>query len=296
MKIYYFDHPIEDKERARILYRGDIIIYQNLEAMHRLIDFSHSLLQQWLAPYPPVTAQDYLSPETFLDASCAAQKEFRCSQTAKKLFFDVLTECGVDLTYTCYDHFPLRVVPFAKHYRGAHRAAIGHHRDTWGSNIQAQQNWWAPIYTLDKERTIALYPDYWQQALANTTNRWSFEEFLAQRERTQADRAVDYPSAPQAIEAVDESKAVKIVLKPGDVLNFSSAQLHASVRNTTDNTRYSVEMRTINTHDLDADLRYQNAAPNIDNAGEKPMYQWFKSIKKNAPLNTLLGDQLDKLK
>lgn len=73
---------------------------------------------------------------------------------------------------------------------------------------------------------------------------------------------------------------MKLVIKPGDVLNFSSAHLHASVPNTSDATRYSVEMRTINL----VDLNEKKQAPNLDNAGEKPMYSWFKNIKTNKKL------------
>lgn len=74
---------------------------------------------------------------------------------------------------------------------------------------------------------------------------------------------------------------LKVLLQPGDVLNFSSAHLHASVPNTSQATRYSVEMRTISTGNLYA----KHQAPNVDNKGKKPMYSWYKNIITNKQLS-----------
>ena len=249
--------------------------------MLELIDYTRSILRAELADLEPTIAQQHLTAEQFLQATGAAQTRFRTDVKARQLFFQVLRQCGVK-THNCYyDHFPLRVVPFSNSHTGAHRAAIGHHRDTWGSNIQCQQNWWAPIYPLTSDRTIAIYPTYWQQAIANNTHSWSFRDFLASRAQTKTERAVAYPSAPSPTAKVDESAVIKLLMEPGDVLNFASAQLHASVPNSSDATRYSVEMRTVHL----ADLRANRQAPNLDNAAIEPMYSWFKNIETKMKLN-----------
>ena len=280
MKVIYLDQPICDIQRAELLFSGHLLVYTQRQSMIHLIEFTENLLKTKLNNLDPVNAQNTLRKEPFLKATCEVQAEFRRSEKARQLFFNVLAECGVDLQTCYYDHFPLRIVPFAEQHSGAHRAAIGHHRDTWGSNIHSQQNWWAPIFSLTKERTIALYPDYWNKALANSTATWCFKEFLTERNKSQKERNINYPSAPIPVEEVDEGNVMKLVIKPGDVLNFSSAHLHASVPNTSDATRYSVEMRTINS----VDLNEKKQAPNLDNAGEKPMYSWFKNIKTNKRL------------
>jgi len=275
LKIIRLDQAIDDQQRAELLFDGHLLVYLQRSSMLELIDYTQSLLKIELAELEPSSAQHFLNPEAFLQATGAAQTRFRTDPKARQLFFQVLRECGVN-THSCYyDHFPLRVVPFSTSHTGAHRAAIGHHRDSWGSNIHSQQNWWAPIYPLSSERTIAIYPAYWQQSIANTTDSWSFKEFLAARSQSAIERRVAYPSAPTPTQIVDESAVVKLVIEPGDVLNFASAQLHASVPNTTDATRYSVEMRTVHIADLNANRR----APNLDNLAVQPMYQWFKNIE-----------------
>lgn len=283
MQVIQLDQPISDELRAQHLFNGDLLVYRQRPAMLALIDFTKHLLQQQFGDCDYTQVQNQLEQSAFLQLMGEVQSQFRRSAQARELFFEVLIECGVDTQQCYYDHFPLRVVPFASQHQGAQRAAIGHHRDTWGSNINSQQNWWAPIFELTCERTIAIYPDYWDKPLANTTASWSFTDFLAARNKTANERAVNYPSAPTPTTAVDESAVVKLVIAPGDVLNFASAQLHASVPNTTDATRFSVEMRTVNHQDMIA----SRAAPNVDNAGQKPMYQWFKNIATSAPLTTL---------
>jgi hypothetical protein len=280
VKIISLDHSISDEQRAKHLFTGDLLVYRQRTSMLALIDYTKELLQNQFGESDFTTLQNQLTSPKFLLEMGEVQSHFRQSKAARALFFDVLQECGVDISATYYDHFPLRVVPFSNQHQGAHRAAIGHHRDTWGSNINGQQNWWAPIFSLESERTIAIYPDYWNKPLANTTATWSFEDFLKTRQQTQSERQVDYPSAPMPIASVDESNVVKIVIQPGDVLNFASAHLHASVPNSTQATRFSVEMRTVNQDDLS----HSRAAPNIDNAATKPMYQWFKNIETKEPL------------
>ncbi len=285
MDIIYLDQPLTDTERAELLFAGHLLIYRSIPAMAQLIEETDQQLRRVLNGLDPVFAQHQLAPEQFLELTGQAQTTFRTSAHNRALFFQALAQCGVDLSQTCYDHFPMRIVPSRQSHQGAMTAAIGHHRDSWGSNIQSQQNWWAPIYPLESERSITFYPEYWQQPLANNTGQWRFTDYLESRNQSAAERQVAYPSAPQPIEPVDESGAVKIMLQPGDVLNFASAHLHASAVNITQATRFSVEMRTVHI----PDLHQQRQAPNVDNQGEPAMYKWFKGIEGGVPLSERLG-------
>ncbi len=280
MPIIHLQKPVSDIERAEHCFKGECLIYKNISAMHELIEYADKLLRESLNGIDPVDAQLHFSPEAFLQRTGNVQAHFRKSETVKELFFKVLEECGVDLNNTYYDHFPMRIVPFDTDYDGAECGVIGHHRDSWGSNIHSQINWWAPLYALEENRTIALYPDYWDKPIANTTATWSHKDYLEKRNEADAERQGCYPSAPTLKASVDESNLLKVMLEPGDVLSFSSAHLHASVPNTTKATRYSVEMRSINKHDLESG----RAAPNVDNAATTPMYQWFKHILSKEKL------------
>ncbi len=277
MKIIHLDKPICDKQRAELLFSSHLLIYTHSQSMIELLELTKVLLAKYFGKLDPVHAQQTLTKEQFLNAVSQAQLAFQQSNHMRQLFFNVLSECGVSLSQCYYDHFPLRVVPFKQQHAGIQRSAIGHHRDTWGSNIHCQQNWWAPIFNLTEERTIAFYPDYWEKPIANTTKTWCFEQYKKSRSLTKSGQNNIYPSAPVTTAKVDENNIVKVLLQPGEILNFSSAHLHASVPNSSNKTRYSIEMRTLNT----ADLRRKIQAPNVDNEGQKPMYSWFKNVITN---------------
>ena len=66
----------------------------------------------------------------------------------------------------------------------------------------------------------------------------------------------------------------------GTLAAFSAAHLHAGVLNTTRLTRFSVETRTVNLHDLLA----KRGAPNVDGLGERPGYQWFHRVTDGMSL------------
>ena len=139
MKIISINHSICDEQRAKHLFAGDLLVYRQLPSMLALIDFTKELLQSKFGEKDFTTVQNQLEQQQFLLDMGDVQSQFRHSAQARALFFNVLKECGVDSATTFYDHFPLRVVPFSNQHQGAQRAAIGHHRDTWGSNINSQQ-------------------------------------------------------------------------------------------------------------------------------------------------------------
>lgn len=290
MQIIHSNQSMTDEERASILFSGDLIVYRQVSAMQDLCRYTDDFLRQGLSGHDPRTVQDQFSSSDYLHKMGILQKQFRTSHTPKTHFFRALVAVGVQPLSNYWDHFPLRVVPSRPSHEGAMRAGIGHHRDTWGSNIHSQINWWAPIYPLERERTIAFYPHYWDQPIANNTDSWSFQAYLANRKATPDERAVDYPSAPSPQAPIDESGVKKIVIEPGDILCFASAHLHASVPNTTEECRFSVEMRTVS---LD-NLQQQRTAPNVDNAASTPMYKWFKRIADREPLNTALSQHENK--
>ena len=72
-----------------------------------------------------------------------------------------------------------------------------------------------------------------------------------------------------------------MVIEPGDLLCFSGAHLHASVPNTSGETRVSVELRTVSRDDL----ARGRGAPDLDGrAPATPLY-WFRSMVDGEPLN-----------
>jgi hypothetical protein len=155
---------------------------------------------------------------------------------------------------------------------------IGFHRDTWGSNVPQQTNWWATIRPLSAERTIAFYPGYWSRPIENTSADWDLDEIRALRRSGKRDE--DIAIVPEPSEPVDTSSELRIVAEPGDLLCFSGAHLHASVPNVSGQTRVSVELRTVN---LD-DVANGRGAPDLDGHAPQVPLGWFRSMEDGSPL------------
>ena len=285
MDVIEATEAMSDEQRSEIIFGGDLILFRQIPAMLELCQYVDQFMSKALDGRSPEHAMHQLPSDEYLQFIIDMQQRFQDDAETKKIFFRVLQETGVDLSATYHDYFPMRVVSAQEKFTTGLRTTVGHHRDTWGGNVQSQCNWWAPIYDLEAERTMAFYPDYWDKPTVNTTADWEFSKYLAARRETPKGVKVPYPGAPELLEPVDEANAFKVVLNAGDVLCFSSAHLHATVPNTTDVTRYSVEMRTINL----ADLKAGRGAPNIDNAGKNVRYNWYRHTLDNASLKDVMA-------
>ena len=281
MQLKECSHSLSERQRSEMLYAGQLLVFRQVPAMQELIAYTDALLRKYLGEGDSTTIQTRLNEADYLRLMGKAQHEFRSGSESKQLFFKALTQIGVDPESTYWDHFPLRAVPCGGTHKGGRCEEVGVHRDSWGANINAQLNWWAPIYPLSPGRTIVFYPDYWQRSLANDTATWSIEEYIRQRNLLpNKERAVGYSSVPLPQEPVDSSCLFPVIIDPGDLLCFASAHLHASGKNFSDRTRFSVEMRSVNIDEVQGGY----GAPNVDNAGTKPMYKWFRRVSDNQSL------------
>jgi hypothetical protein len=203
---------------------------------------------------------------------------FRRDAELKDLFRASLERTGVDPARTYWDSLYFRVVPPIAPGSERQIGRIGFHRDTWGSNILQQMNWWTTIRPLTPERTLAIYPAYWSRPIENTSAGWDLDEIRALRRSGTPDE--DLPIVPEPTEPVDMSSELRLVIEPGDLLCFSGAHLHASVPNTSDGTRYTVELRTVSIDDVSSG----RGAPDLDGRAPKVPREWFRSMEDGSPL------------
>jgi len=206
------------------------------------------------------------------------QRQVRTDGRMKELFRAALGYVGVDPARSYWDSIYLRLVPPIEADAERQVGRIGFHRDTWGSNVLQQTNWWATIRPLSADRTIAFYPAYWSRPIANTSADWDLDEIRALRRSGKRDE--DIAIVPEPSEPVDTSSELRIVVEPGDLLCFSGAHLHATVPNVSDQTRVSVELRTVSLDDLAQD----RGAPDVDGRAPRVPFEWFKSMEDGSPL------------
>ena len=268
---------LEDGQRRESIYDGDLLVFKKVPPMEEFCAFADALIREVFGTTDPVRAQFELDREKYLSRVETLQKRFRKDARAKDLFLAALGYVGVDLRRTFWDWLYLRVSPHGEEHSGRRTAKLGFHRDTWSSNVYAQTNWWAPIYSISPGRTIAFYGEYWGTPLKNTSANWNLEEIRSGRSSA--------PLVPEPAETVNTASELRPVIEPGDLLCFSGAHLHASVPNSTGVARFSVEVRTVDARDAAEDGR---GAPNVDGEAPRVAKDWFRHVVDGTPLTAIV--------
>ena len=268
---------LEDGQRRESIYDGDLLVFKKVPPMEEFCAFTDALIREVFGTTDPVRAQFELDREKYLSRVETLQKRFRKDARAKDLFLAALGYVGVDLRRTFWDWLYLRVSPHGEEHSGRRTAKLGFHRDTWSSNVYAQTNWWAPIYSISPGRTIAFYGEYWGKPLKNTSANWNLEEIRSGRSSA--------PLVPEPTETVNTASELRPVIEPGDLLCFSGAHLHASVPNSTGVARFSVEVRTVDARDAAEDGR---GAPNVDGEAPRVAKDWFRHVVDGTPLTAVV--------
>ena len=268
---------LEDGQRRESIYDGDLLVFKKVPPMEEFCAFTDALISEVFGTTDPVRAQFELDREKYLSRVETLQMRFRKDARAKDLFLAALGYVGVDLRRTFWDWLYLRVSPHGEEHSGRRTAKLGFHRDTWSSNVYAQTNWWAPIYSISPGRTIAFYGEYWGKPLKNTSANWNLEEIRSGRSSA--------PLVPEPTETVNTASELRPVIEPGDLLCFSGAHLHASVPNSTGVARFSVEVRTVDARDAAEDGR---SAPNVDGEAPRVAKDWFRHVVDGTPLTAVV--------
>ena len=155
------------------------------------------------------------------------------------------------------------------------------HRDTWFSAPQQQVNWWLPVYPIEAENSMAFHPRYFDTAVLNSSSDYDYDEWN-RTGRKQAAQILKEETRrqPRPEEPLDLSSEARVVTCVGGILTFSAAQLHATVPNTTNRTRFIVDFRTVNLDDLKAG----RGAENVDAACTGTTLRDFMRLSDLQPL------------
>jgi hypothetical protein len=282
--VQVFSGALEDELRRELVYGGDLLIFKGVEPMAELCALTDELIREALGSLDPVRAQFELDREDYVARVGELQKRYREHEDAKRLFLAALERVGVNLLRTCWDWLHLRVLPHGEGKADRRTGRLGVHRDTWASNVHAQTNWWAPIFTITSGRTVAFYPGYWSRAVKNTSGEWDLEEIRSRR-RGGAPTNTTVPVVPEPKETVDPASELRVVVEPGDLLCFSGAHLHVGVSNATGVARFSIEARTVDAEDA----AQGRGAPNVDGEAPRIALDWFRYVVDSTPLPAVMS-------
>lgn len=271
---------IPESERNARVYDGEIIVFRQIPAVRELVA---ALAEHVTGHYgeDPTRVHTRLNTDAVHDEAQNLRKLVAKDPGATQNIRAALEAVGVDAETTYDDGLEPRVQPPKTAAEGDVLSPLGAHRDTWASNLMTQVNWWAPVWPITVQRTLAIFPAHFRRAVPNSSADWDFAELL--RRIKAGESTDDYPLLPLATEPPAWEDAVPVTIEPGDLMAFSGAQLHASVPNTTDRTRFSFEIRTVSEPDTAAG----RGAPNVDGRAPRTTYQWFRRLSDRVKLGRM---------
>ncbi len=250
---------------ARRAFRGELILFRRLETLDALL--RHARDVAFDAFDDPVRDEGRLDSGLWRKKAMAARRCFMTSDAVPDLLSALFAELGFDPETTYRDRAILRFQPGRPACRTRRLRDLPPHRDSWGSNIMTQLNWWAPVFPVEPGATMEIWPAYFDRPVPNSSAGWDIEAL-----RTAGG---DYPLLPEA--ARPEEPGDPVLIEPGELLCFSGAHLHASRPNRTGRTRISLDLRTVDVSD-------GPGAPNVDGRTRRTAYDWFHRLSDGACL------------
>lgn len=270
----HHDEILPREELAARVFDGRLIVYRGLAPLARLLQLTRGRIADTFGA-DPEAAHRRLAFDELLSRAGALRRGFAGDPEVRQAFRELFSALGFAPEESFWDRKVIRMVPPGAARSERPLRSLPPHRDSWGSNIPAQINFWAPVFPVTAARTLLLYPSYWARPIANTTPAWSLDELHAARARGES-----YPQLPVATETPEAEAAVPCLIEPGELLCFSGAQLHASGANSSDRIRFSLETRLVSLADLEAG----RGAANIDGQPGVVARHWFTRIADEVPL------------
>jgi hypothetical protein len=251
MTAIHSDSALSDAERRPRLFAGDLFVYAPTKSSLELVRFAWEMITDAFGPLDPPLAQFELPVERYAAILAALKPAFIHHPRCKELVPAILSELGCDPETTYFDVPRLRTATSDDYLNTGIAYAFHPHRDTWYSAPFCQINWWIPILPLRWDNCMAFHPQYWSQALRNSSADYNYQEWNRKSRFVAASQiGVDNRTQPTPLEPVSADPQIRLLPPPGGVIVFSAAQLHSTVPNSSGQTRFSIDFRTVHLDDV----------------------------------------------
>jgi hypothetical protein len=250
MPSVYFDPELNDEERRRRLYAGDIIILSATPGTKAMVALARGMLERAFAPHDPRLIHEHLTAEQVAAVLAELKPNFIHHPQCKELIATIMREHGATLDKLYFDVPRLRSA-YPSHFLSSGIAYAFHpHRDTWYSAPMCQLNWWMPVYPLHPDNSMGFYPRYFSEAVENNSEIYNYYVWNTKSRASAAQHVKrDTREQPKPQQELDPL-TLRYLPPPGGIIVFSGAQLHETVPNTAGLARYSIDFRTVHLDDV----------------------------------------------
>jgi hypothetical protein len=237
------------EELQRCLYKGDLAVFTGLSAVADIVAFTAAQLRGLFSPHDPEDAHVHFTPIEVAALLGQWKPRFIHDETAQSLVRAVIQEAGFSGDSTHYDLPKPRTAFPVGHLETGIAFAFPWHRDTWYSAPPQQINWWLPIFDVQRDNAMKFDLEMFGTPVTNDSENFDYYRVNRQRITTASQIKVETQSRPSAVDHVANDEFV-MLLRPGSVMAFSGAHLHATIANTSDRSRYSLDFRTVDRRDV----------------------------------------------
>ena len=247
----YVDSKVSEDARRQELYRGAVFVHSPSPSSLELCRLAQDLIEEAFSPFDPLTVHENLSAEKCAEILAVLKPQFIHDLRAKHCIQGLLLEMGHDLSRTYFDVPRLRTTFSGDYLKSGIAYAFHPHRDTWYSAPFCQINWWMPVYELNSENCMALHPHYFERPIKNGSRDYNYHKWNQHSRHSAAQHVKsDTRVQPRPEEEIELNPQIRMVCNVGGIYQFSAAQLHSTVPNTSGATRYSIDFRTVHLEDV----------------------------------------------
>ncbi len=246
------------------LYNGEVYLLQPNQLTLQIVSAVEESLHQKLGQNPRTAQFDHTAIDFFKKIG-QLRKLFYTHSRYLNYLRALLSYYHWDPEQTVFDPMRLRTVQSGGHVNPAAKAIYHCHRDTWYANPTCQITWWIPLHDVQLNETFEFYPSYFSRAVQNNSGVFDHNSWTAQdknkkigwQDKDTGKEAI-YPSLQQTI----DRSGFGVSCPKGSLLLFSGQHLHATLKQSTGKTRFSIDFRTVSKPHFE-----QNIGPlNVDNA------------------------------
>lgn len=241
------------------IYAGKVIRLPSTALSRRLVAVVWKAIEQ---EFGVATArrelQFKLPGDEFYQRIGKVKRRLACEAHYQNLLYELLSAQGFVTGEHAVDPVRLRAVTHLGHENPKAAPAYTVHRDSWYANPEAQINWWIPLHEVTEADSFAFFYDWFAKPVDNNSGDFDYDEWK-KSVGFQSGKSGVFPSVPDGI--LNAEDGIAFSASAGDMILFSAAQLHQTVKNASGLTRFSIDFRTVHL----ADHKAGKGAPNVDN-------------------------------
>jgi Phytanoyl-CoA dioxygenase (PhyH) len=249
---FYVNRWLKDDERREQVFAGALFLYSAPAASTRIVEWVRELVDEAFAATGDVRrAHQKLKQEEFAKIASPLKSRFTNDPRTKQLCQDLIAAMGCDPERTYFDLPRLRVSPPGDYLTTGVSYAYKPHRDTWYAHPTQLINYWVPVYDSEPSTVMSMFIDHFHRPIPNVSDSWDYDEWVKNARFAAAQNiGVENRQHPVPTQSLGDPLDVRVVQNAGDLMLFSTCQLHGTAPNLTDCIRYSFDLRTLHIDDL----------------------------------------------